>query len=89
MSRGVWQHGKNKNIKFFVHFNADSDEFNQLETIVHLFLGSPNVSCHPSISHAPYQSPLQPHPNIHEIPMKNSKDGWNQIPSNHPNGIQE
>lgn len=56
-----------KKKRFYIHLNADSEEFNQPTTTIHLYLGSPNVSSHPSSSHAPPQSPLQPHPNIHEL----------------------
>lgn len=86
--RVVWKHSRNKKIIFSMHSNVDSEEFNQLATTGHLFLGSPNVSCQPSISHVPYQSPFQPHPNIHEILEQNFNDGWNQIPSSHPDENQ-
>ena len=56
--RGVWKHGRNKKIRFLVHFNANYEEFNQLATNGHMFLISPNVSCQPFISHVPHQSPL-------------------------------
>ena len=83
--RGIWKHGRNKKIRFFVHFNANYEEFNQISTIGHLLLSSPNASYHPSISQGPPQSPLQSHPNIHEIPVQNAiNDGCYQAPSNHP-----
>lgn len=78
--RGIWQHGRNKKIIFSVHFNVDYEEFNQLGTTSHIFLGSP------SIYRVPHQSPLQPHPNIHEIHVQNANDGWEQAPSEHPDG---
>lgn len=69
-----------------MHFNADSEEFNQLATTMHLFLGSPNVTFHPSMSKMPPQSSLQPHPNIHQIPLQNIANyGWDQAPLDHPN----
>ena len=39
------------------------------------------------MSQRPPQSPLQPHPNIHEITLQNPivNDGWNQAPLDHPN----
>lgn len=68
-----------------MHFKVDYEEFNPLATSGHLFFDSPNVSCQPSLSHVPHQAPLQPHPNIHEIPAQNVNDGWNVVPSDHPN----
>ena len=40
----IWNHGKNKKIRFFFYFNDDLEEFNQLATIGHLYLASPIVS---------------------------------------------
>lgn len=44
-----WDSSRNKNIRFFLHFNVDSDEFHQLSTIGNLNLWSPNVSCIPPV----------------------------------------
>ena len=66
---GLWKHGRNKNIRFSLHFNADSEEFHQFSTIGHLYIGPPIPPCQASLSHVLHQSPLQPHPNIHEFPQ--------------------
>lgn len=78
----IWKLDKYKKIWFFAHFNVDY-EFNQLANTWNLFLGSSNVSCQPSISHGPSQSPFHSHPNIHEIPVQNvANDGWEEAPWN-------
>lgn len=73
--RGFWKHGKNNKITFPVHFNPNSQEFHQLDTTGHLYLGPPNPHCHPSLFHVHHQDHLQAHPNIHEFPPKNANDG--------------
>jgi hypothetical protein len=35
----VWKEGRNKKIRFYVHFDANSDEFDQLVQTRHIFLG--------------------------------------------------
>ena len=71
---GFWKHGRRKKIRFSVHFNLDSEEFHQLDTIGPLYLGPHNPHFHPSSSHVPHQDPLQPHPNIHVFPPQNASD---------------
>jgi hypothetical protein len=38
-SNAFGQEGRNKRIRLFVHFDANSDEFNHLARTGHLFLG--------------------------------------------------
>ena len=88
MPHGFWKHGKNKKIRFFVHFNADSEELYQLATKCHLYLGPPNPPYQSSLSHVPHRAALQPHPNIHEFSPQNANDGWKDVQLNPPNENQ-
>jgi hypothetical protein len=75
----IWQEGRNKRIRFFVHFDANSDEFNQLAQIGHLFLGGQQALPQPF---RPVNAPLQPHPSIVDIPLHPQpgpvNDGWEE-----------
>jgi hypothetical protein len=55
------QEGKNKRIRFSLHFDANSDEFNHLARTWNLFLGGKQSLLEPLI---PLNVPLQPHPSI-------------------------
>jgi len=71
------QKGRNKRIWFFVHFDSNSDEFNQLARTGHLFLGGQQALPEPM---RPVNVPLQPHPSIVGIPLHPQSDpaddGW-------------
>lgn len=83
---GWWDSSRNKKNRFFVPFNVDYDEFNQLASTYRLKMWSLNVSCIPHVHQNNSSLSLRPHPNIHEItrprsanePM-NENDGWNPI----------
>jgi hypothetical protein len=52
------KHGRNKKMRFSIHFDVDSEEFNQLVQIGYL-----NIVGHPALPppQAPPNPPLQPH----------------------------
>lgn len=60
------QEGRNKRIRFSVHFDANSDEFNHLAHTTHLFLGGEQALREPL---RPLNVPLQPHMSIADIPL--------------------
>jgi hypothetical protein len=81
------QRGRNKRMRFSIHFDANSEEFNQLVQTGYL-----NLVGHPALPppQAPIAPPLQPHPSIvdfPEPPMQPTNDGWENIPANPPSGI--
>ena len=89
-----WPRGRNKILRFYVHFDADSKEFNQLlQTSLLILAGQGYFNPPPPL----FRPPLWPHPNITgihvephvfmqlEIPVN---DGWNELvydpqPHNH------
>jgi hypothetical protein len=71
-----WKEGRNKNIIFSIHFDVDSEEFNQLVQIGHLNLGGKPTFPQPF---SPPNVPLQPHPSIMDVPeppLHPMDDGW-------------
>jgi hypothetical protein len=68
---------RNKRIRLFFHFDANSDKFNHLAQIGHLFLGGQQALPQPL---RPINAPLQPHPSIYDIPLHPQlitiNDGW-------------
>jgi hypothetical protein len=79
-----WQ-GGNKRLHFSIHFDVDSEEFNQLLQTGFLNLaGQRAFQNHP----APERPPLQPHHSISGIPVQPhvslppeipANDGWNDV----------
>jgi hypothetical protein len=65
------QEGMNKRIRFFVHFDAISYEFNHLARIGNLLFGGKQAFLKPL---RPLNIPLQPHPSIFGIPMHPQSD---------------
>jgi hypothetical protein len=81
-SNMVWQQGRHKNIRFPIHFDDDSNEFNQLVQI-----GQLNLSGQSIFPLAPPNEPCHPHPiimDIHEPHIQPANDGWNDNPANPP-----
>jgi hypothetical protein len=80
--------GRNKKIRFLIHFDSNSKEFNPLVQTGYLNFGG-----HPAwhIPQAPIDPPLQLHPSIAYFseppPMQIANDGWENIPSNPPSDI--
>jgi hypothetical protein len=75
----VWKEGRNKIFGFLVHFDANSDEFNQLVQTRHIFLGGQQALTWPF---AYANAPLQPHPSIVDVleqpqPM-HTNNGWEE-----------
>jgi hypothetical protein len=72
--------GRNKRIQFSIYFDANSNEFNQLAQIGHLFLGGEKTLPHPF---GLDNSPLKPHPIIVSIPSHRQpgpiNGGWEKI----------
>jgi hypothetical protein len=71
--------GRNKRMRFSIHFDANSEEFNQLVQTDYL-----NLVGHPALPppQAPLDPPLQPHPSIvdfPEPPMQPTNDGWEKF----------
>lgn len=60
------QEGRNKRIRFSVHFDANSDESNHLARTTHLFLGGEQALREPL---RPLNVTLQPHMSIADIPL--------------------
>jgi hypothetical protein len=61
MPNVFWQQGRHKRMRFSIHFDVDSDEFNQLVQTGYLNLGGQPALPQPP---TPPSAPLQPHPNI-------------------------
>jgi hypothetical protein len=83
MSNAFGQRGRNKRMIFSIHFDANSEEFNQLVQIGYLNLvGHPFV--HPPQAHV--ASLLQPHLSIVDFldspHMQPIDDSWENIPAN-------
>jgi hypothetical protein len=80
--------GRNKRIRFLIHFDANSKEFNQLVQIDYLNLVGHLPFPRPQAHIAP---PLQLHSSIVDflepIPMQPTNDGWENIPTNPPSSI--
>jgi hypothetical protein len=53
-----WQQARHKRMRFSIHFDVDSDEFNQLVQTSYLNLGGQPALPQPP---APPSAPLQPH----------------------------
>jgi len=80
-----WPRGINKRLRFFVHFDVDSKEFNQLlQTGLLNLVGQGYFN--PPPPHV--RPPLQPHPSITGIPIEphvsmqleiSVNDGWNKV----------
>jgi len=84
----VWQEGRNKRIRFSVHFDANSKEFNQLVQNGHLSLGGQQALPQ---TFASANTPLQPHLSIVDVtklpqPMQEN-DGWEEHQVRHASGI--
>jgi hypothetical protein len=82
------EEGKNKRLRFSVHFDAESEEFNQLLQTGLLNLAGQGYFNPPP---PPVRPPLQPHPSITNIlvephvslqPEIPVNDGWNEIVHN-------
>jgi hypothetical protein len=84
MPNVFWKQGRHKRMRFFIHFDVDSEEFNQLVQTGYLNLGG--KPAFPQ-SRAPLSAPLQPHPNIVDFlePLfQPINDGWDKNPINPP-----
>jgi hypothetical protein len=89
MPNVFWQQGRHKRMRFSIHFDADSDEFNQLVQIGYLNLGGQPALPQPP---APPSAPLQPHPSIMDFPeppVQPVNDGWDNNPVNPPSSITQ
>jgi hypothetical protein len=84
-----WQRGRNKRMRFSIHFDANSEEFNQLVQTGYLNLaGHPTFHPHQPQVRPPFQpNDLQPHLSIVDIldqpqmqPQPPVNDGWNNAP---------
>jgi len=60
-----WQQGRHKRMRFSIHFDVDSEEFNQLLQTSYLNLVGQLALPQPP---SPPSVPLQPHPNIVYFP---------------------
>jgi hypothetical protein len=74
-------------MRFSIHFDTNSKEFNQLVQTDYL-----NLVGHPALPppQAPPAPPLQPHPSIVDFPkppMQPTNDGWENIYANPPSDI--
>jgi hypothetical protein len=85
MPNAFGKRGRNKRMRFSIHFDANSEEFNQLVQTNYL-----NLVGHPAFQppQAPVIPPLQPHPSIVDFPepphMPPTNDGWENVPANPP-----
>jgi hypothetical protein len=84
-----WQPGGHKKLRFSIHFDVDSDEFQQLIQTGHLNLGGQHALPQPQV---PPNVILQPHPGIVNVPeshVQPHNDGWGGIPANPSSGINQ
>jgi hypothetical protein len=77
-----WQPRGHKKLRFSIHFDVDSDEFQEVIQTGHLNLGGQQALPQPQ---ATPNVILQPHPGIVNIPESLAQphvDGWGNLPAN-------
>jgi hypothetical protein len=78
-----------KKLRFSIHFDVDSDEFQQLIQTCHLNLGGQQALPQP---HAAQNVIFHPHPgivNIIESPVQPNIDGWGNLSTNPSSGSNQ